>query len=166
MSTPFVVMLPIALLAIVILLSFVGCDEDDALNSTQPINPWIKYSQDTVLQTPTLVAYWRLTEENPGAAFDFKGTHHGVYKIPEPYPPDADNELRWPCRRLCKAKEGIVPGDIDPMIDEKFRCVRVVGGYIDVPWSCSILIRQQPMALRSRRGFVPIGATFRPRAVS
>ena len=59
MSASLLVLIPPTLLAIVLLLCFVGCtNEYRPFDVLRPSN----YSTDTILPTPGLVAYWPLGE--------------------------------------------------------------------------------------------------------
>ncbi|MDX6513560.1 MAG: hypothetical protein QOE36_3064 [Gaiellaceae bacterium] len=62
---------PLALLALVLLVGFSGC----GLNSDPTGFPWV----DPILETPGLVSYWHLNEPGPPVAADANGLHDGAY---------------------------------------------------------------------------------------
>jgi large repetitive protein len=121
LSTPLLVLIPVALLAILLLLGFVGC------TSTAP---WTRYTDDTILLnagSSGLVAYWTL-EEPAGApiAGDRSGNQHaGTYtSVP-----------------LTLGAQGIVQGDtVQPGDDPGFltTSMEVAGGYVYVPYDAAL----------------------------
>ena len=63
MSALLLVLIPPALLAIVLLLCFVGCSFEPG---TSPISEFTHYSDQTILPTVGLVGYWPLGERGGG----------------------------------------------------------------------------------------------------
>jgi hypothetical protein len=146
MSASLLVAIPFALLAIVLLFGFVGCDALFGLDPLpDPGPPFTRYTPK-ILEEPTLVAYWPLGEVggDGSIATDLKGAADGttqrnglyiegffqddpsILSAAAPTPGSLPLEL---------GQEGIVPGDtVSPFDDPSRRatCVRVDGGYVSV----------------------------------
>jgi hypothetical protein len=137
MSASLLVALPFALLAIVLLLCFVGCDELFGLDELPDPTPFHKYT-DTILAEPTLVAYWPLGEAAGPTAFDRKPGpgHNGTY-LNHPFPDDPVGHSAAAPGTLTLGRPGIVAGDTVPPHDEssaQTTCIEVDGGYVSVPF--------------------------------
>jgi len=77
--TDWLLLAPVALLAIVLMCLFVGCvlDSEGQLSS-DPIPPAAPYGP-IITGTPNVVSYWRLGEASGTTAGDELGTHPGTY---------------------------------------------------------------------------------------
>jgi hypothetical protein len=139
MSASVLVWLPIGLLAVVSLVCFVGCDVVFDLDR----HPFTRYSDETILSNPALVAYWPLGEA-PGetTAVELKGGRNGSYVTAAPYVavsgafPSATASGQY-----VLGEAGIVTGDaVQPgnLINVRTTCVEVDGGYVNVPFDPAI----------------------------
>jgi hypothetical protein len=132
MSAPLLVAVPLALLAIVFLLCFVGCDFHGQVPPPPP--PFFKYTQ-SILDEPTLVAYWPLGEPaGATSAVDLKGGHNGTY-LSQVFPDDPPIFSAGAPGTLVLGQPGIVPGDTVPPFDNtaaRTTCIEVNGGYVSV----------------------------------
>jgi hypothetical protein len=114
MSMPLLVQVPVALLMILLLFGFVGCNP-----------PFTKYTDDTILANASssgLVAYWPLGESSGTTANDqYSHQYDGAYTS----------------GTLTLGAPGIVPGDtVQPGNDPDVRttCMEVDGGYVEVQY--------------------------------
>jgi hypothetical protein len=139
MTAPLLILIPLSLLAIVLLLSFVGCGLDESGLG----NPaYTQYTTNTILPTTGLVAYWPLGEmAGATTAVDLKSGRNGTYVTAPPYPADpADNSAAAP-GTFQLGQPGIVPGDtVQPGNDPNVRttCLQVNGGYVSVPFNAAL----------------------------
>src|SRR3954447_2352146 len=107
MSASLLVLIPPTLLAIVLLLCFVGCTNEYRPFDVTP--SVIDYSTNTILPTPGLVAYWPLGEtQGETIAVDLKGGHNGDY-LSQEFPAEAQGA--YADGTLVLGSPGIVPGD-------------------------------------------------------
>jgi hypothetical protein len=139
MSTPFLVVIPIALLAIVVLLSFVGCD-DGSLTLPATTVKFSKYSGHTILPTPGLVAYWTLDDTGGTTAKNRHqpGTSDGTFKSAH-FPADPNVQSAEGFNTLTFGSLGLLDGDlVQPANTTKRTCIGVNGGYVVVPWSAAL----------------------------
>ena len=84
MTDWFVLLTPLLVLPIFLLFRFVGCDALFKLEPVSPVQPPVPYDQ-LVTSEPSLVAYWRLGEQNNDPqAHDETGAHPGLYGQPAP----------------------------------------------------------------------------------
>jgi hypothetical protein len=132
MSVSLVLAIPLALLAIVLLLCFVGCDRVFGLSEIPA--PFNKYT-DSILAEPTLIAYWQLGEAAGAAtASDLKGNRNGMY-VSEVFPADPASSSAAAPGTLVLGQPGIVSGDTVPPHDgnsPRTSCIEVNGGFINV----------------------------------
>lgn len=118
---PWLVLAPVALLATVLLLGFVGCTSTSTA-------PYTRYTDDTILLNagPSgLVAYWPLGESAGTVAVARYGSYTGTYTSAP----------------LALGQSGIVSGDaVQPGNDSNIltTCMEVAGGYVEVPHSPSL----------------------------
>jgi hypothetical protein len=136
MSAPFLVVIPVALLAIVLLLSFIGCHHNNP--NTQTTTDFFKYTS-TILPTPGLVAYWPLGEATGTTAVNSHqaGANYGTYMSAN-FQADAAAQSAYAPGSLILGSPGILPGDlVSPFTAGSARttCVNVNGGYVVVPAS-------------------------------
>jgi hypothetical protein len=137
MSASLLVAIPFALLAIVLLLCFVGCDELFGLDELPDPTPFHRYSE-SILAEATLVAYWPLGEAAGPTAFDLKPGpgHNGTY-LSQVFPDDPPSAATPDPPVLKLGEKGIVAGDTVPPHNEssaRTTCIEVNGGYVSVPF--------------------------------
>jgi hypothetical protein len=139
MSASLVVLIPLALLAIITLLCFVGCTLQ-----TGGLGDYGKY-HDTVAGTAGLVAYWPLSETSGTTAFDAgpnAGTplaFNGTYTQGQNVPYDPVNQSAAATGAVNINESGIVPGDAfnnDLSMPEP--CPYFDGGFVKVPWNAPL----------------------------
>jgi hypothetical protein len=133
MSASLLVLIPPTLLAIVLLLCFVGCtNEYRPFDVLRPSN----YSTDTILPTPGLVAYWPLGEmQGETIAVDLKGGHNGDY-LSQEFP--AETQGAYADGTLVLGSPGIVLGDTVAPHDgnsPRTTCMFTDGGYVSVDFA-------------------------------
>jgi hypothetical protein len=139
MSASLLVWLPAGVMVVVSLLCFVGCDVVFGLDRV----PFTRYSDETILSNPNLVAYWPLGEP-PGitTAAEPKGGRNGTYIIAAPYVavpgafPSAAASGQYVLGEV-----GVVTGDsVQPgnLINVRTTCIEVDGGYVNVPFDVAI----------------------------
>jgi hypothetical protein len=133
MSASLLVLIPPTLLAIVLLLCFVGCtNEYRPFDVLRPSN----YSTDTILPTPGLVAYWPLGEmQGETIAVDLKGGHNGDY-LSQEFPAEAQGA--YADGTLVLGSPGIVLGDTVAPHDgnsPRTTCMFTDGGYVSVDFA-------------------------------
>ena len=148
MSLPLLIFVPLGLLAIAALLCFVGCSFNPGLP------PWKKYTDDTVLANPAVVAYWPLGEvADTDPAVDRVAGHNGNYvdeaTVPSlypwpafsvPNPPGPDLQSADAPGTLALGQPGIVQGDsIQPgnQFGVRTDCIVVNGGYVNIPFNAA-----------------------------
>jgi hypothetical protein len=128
--------IPVALLAIILLFCFVGCDV--VLGLQQLPDPFHRYTE-IILAEPTLVAYWPLGEAaGETTAVDLEAGRNGTY-LSQVLPDDpAFPSAATPDPPVLKLGEnGIVVGDTVPPHDAssaQTTCIEVNGGYVSVPF--------------------------------
>jgi hypothetical protein len=147
MSASLVVLIPLALLAIVVVLGFVGCGLDTSGTGNPPFTT---YTDNTVLANAAVVAYWPLSETtDTDPAVDRKGGHNGnyvdettapsLYPWPAsiiPNPPNPDIPSAAAPGTVALGQPGIVNGDlVQPANTDRTRCVVVNGAYVNVPFN-------------------------------
>jgi hypothetical protein len=147
LSAPLIIVVPFGLFAIVALLCFVGCTFD-------PVHVWTKYTDDTVLANPAVVAYWPLGEvADTDPAVDRVAGQNGKYvdavTVPSlypwpafnvPNPPGQDVQSAAAPGTLALGQPGIVQGDsIQPgnLFDVRTDCIVVNGGYVNIPFNAA-----------------------------
>jgi hypothetical protein len=134
MSASLLVLIPPTLLAIVLLLCFVGCTNEYRDFDVAP--SVADYSTDTILPNPGLVAYWPLGEADGATkAVDLKGGHDGDY-LSQYFPAEAQGAEADGTRIL--GSPGIVPGDTVAPHDAdspKSTCMLTDGGYVSVDFA-------------------------------
>src|SRR5947209_13799804 len=80
MSASLLILVPAGLLVIMALLCFAGC-------TFSPLEAWTKYTDNTVLAIPAVVAYWPLGEASDSdPAVDRVAGHKGSYIDPATAP--------------------------------------------------------------------------------
>jgi hypothetical protein len=148
LSLPLLIFVPLGLLAIVALLCFAGCSFQAG-----GLPGWTKYTDDTVLANPAVVAYWPLSETGDSLpAIDrTPSPNNGQYKDPTTLPAI----YPWPAvsvpfgsgttvqsaaatGSIAFAQPGIVSGDsVQPANDFTNRtpCLVVDGCYVEVPFN-------------------------------
>jgi hypothetical protein len=139
MTAPLLVLIPLSLLAIVLLFSFVGC----GLDTSGLGNPaYTQYTTNTILPTAGLIAYWPLSEPaGATTAVDLKGGRNGTYVTAPAYPSDPTHNSAAAPGTYQLAQPGIVPGDtVQPGNDPDVRttCLEVNGGYVSVPFNAAL----------------------------
>jgi hypothetical protein len=131
MSASLLVLIPPALLAIVLLLCFVGCGVEG--HGTLPT--FTQYSTVTILPTPGLVGYWPLGEPaGATTAVDLKSGHNGAY-LSRVFPDDPANSSAAAPGTFSLGNTGIVAGDTLPPhdnLDARTTCMQTNGGYVSV----------------------------------
>ena len=139
MSEYLLVAIPLVLLALVLLLGFVGCVFHPGGLDVPPVTD---YSDATILPHAALVAYWRLNEAAvTDPAVDSKGGHDGSYvdstTAPGQFPyPDVPGSSAPAPGTLTLGSEGIVGGDTVGGV--RTTCMQVDGGYVSVPFDAAI----------------------------
>jgi Concanavalin A-like lectin/glucanases superfamily len=136
MSASVLLAIPFALLAIVLLLCFVGCDFP--LGQLPEPKPFTEYSSK-ILAEPTLVAYWPLDEATGSVAADHKNNHDGEY-LSRVFPADpvrrsAATPASGPVLNL--GQDGLLEGDrVSPFdaTSPRTTSIEVNGGYVSVPF--------------------------------
>jgi hypothetical protein len=136
MSASLLVLIPPALLAVVLLLCFVGC------NFHAPTDFFTKYSDATILQSPGLVGYWPLGDPaGATTAVDLKSGHNGAY-LSRVFPDDPANSSAAAPGTFSLGNPGIVPGDTVPPQDHdsaRTTCLQTNGGYVSVPFDAAFI---------------------------
>ena len=139
MSEYLLVAIPLVLLALVLLLGFVGCVFHPGGLDVPPVTD---YSDATILPHAALVAYWRLNEAAvTDPAVDSKGGHDGSYvdstTAPGQFPyPDVPGSSAPAPGTLTLGSEGVVAGDTIGGV--RTTCMQVDGGYVSVPFDAAI----------------------------
>jgi hypothetical protein len=132
MSASLLVAIPFVLFAIVLLLCFVGCDFQAGTAATG----FTTYT-DSILNEPTLVAYWPLGEAaGETIALELKGGRSGAY-LSRVFPDDPSIPSAAAPGTLILGQPGIVAGDTVPPHDSSSpptTCIEVNGGYVSVPF--------------------------------
>ena len=137
MSGSVLVLVPIALLAIVVLLGFVGCGKPFT------IAPY----GDQILAIKGLTAYWPLNELAGPKAIDKKGGHDGAY-LDKNLPPPEDALFPIPAVSLASMPPSPHPGAGAPGTlmfgqptimhgDPWSATVKLDGGFVRVPWDAA-----------------------------
>jgi hypothetical protein len=140
MSTSLLFLTPLAVLIVVLLLGFVGCNLVFSLDEA-PAGEYI----NTIIAEPTLVAFWPLSEANTtpvpstGTAFDAGGTHtHPGNYNKATITADAK---RFSAAAAGDITLGIKPGllEVTKPVDETQKpCIEVNGGFVEVPFDSLI----------------------------
>jgi hypothetical protein len=132
MSASLFLFVPLALLAIVLLLSFLGCH-----NNPPPATAnFFNYTNGTILPTPGLLAYWPLGETVGATAVNHHqpGTNNGTYTNNNFF---ADTGVQSAAASgiLALGQTGLLNGDLVPATanSPRTKCIRVDGGYVVVP---------------------------------
>jgi concanavalin A-like lectin/glucanase superfamily protein len=137
MSASLFVLIPPALLVIVLLLCFVGCNFQG-----HGIDPFSEYSTVTILPSTGLAAYWPLGEPaGSTTAVDTKGGHNGSY-LSRVFPDDPANSSAAAPGTFSLGNIGIVPGDTVPPHDDpdaRTTCLQTNGGYVSVPFDAAFI---------------------------
>jgi Concanavalin A-like lectin/glucanases superfamily len=145
MSASLLVFIPPVLLALVLLLCFVGCvlDTEGAPGQPGPEPsgpPFTQYSTVTVLPTRGLVSYWPLGEPAGAAtAFDLKSGHDGSYLSHE-FPDEPDIQSAAAPGTFTLGNAGLVQGDTvnnDPSTITT--CMQTNGGFVSVPFDAALI---------------------------
>jgi Concanavalin A-like lectin/glucanases superfamily len=136
MSASVVVAIPFVLFAIVLLLCFVGCNFEVPPTATSFTN----YTH-SILNEPTLVAYWPLGEAaGETIALELKGGRSGAY-LSRVFPDDPSIPSAAAPGTLILGQPGIVAGDTVPPHDAssaRTTCIEVNGGYVSVPFDAAL----------------------------
>ena len=141
MSTFVFAVTPLALLAIVLAVCFVGCFLDSVgVAGPTEISPFTLYSDETVLPTPGLVSYWPLSEASGTTATDLMSGHDGTYTTavfaddPASQSPAAPGTFSLDQPGLL-AGDIVQPAAIPPVLKP---CVVFDGGFVTVPFSTDL----------------------------
>jgi hypothetical protein len=123
MSALMLAFVPIAVLAIVLLLAFVGCGLDDTgTGSHYPVE---------VVAPPSSLSWWPLTDAGPTTAKDDKDGHDGTFN-------------KWTDPGSVPLKSAAAAGKLDFNADKIIpnadydKVIRVNGGYVDVSFAASL----------------------------
>jgi hypothetical protein len=116
----YVLLTPLLVLPIFLLFRFVGCD---ALFGLTHVDPVYSY-EDTVKAEQSLVAYWRLGDQNTPQAKDEKGSHPGLYG--QPPASAAHSNSQGSSGEALQGQAGLYGADTS---------VDFEGGYVVVPFS-------------------------------
>jgi hypothetical protein len=145
MSASLFLFVPLALLAIVLLLSFLGCNgSSSSSSSTLPANPpahFFDYTNGTILPTPGLLAYWPLGETVGPTAVNSHtpGTNNGTYTNTTFF---ADSNVSSAAASgiLAFGQTGLLDGDLVPATtgSPRTKCISVDGGYVVIPASSTL----------------------------
>jgi len=132
------VLLPVALLALVSGLCFIGCTFN-----THGLPPdFTTYSTDDIVPNPNCVAYWKLDDEGP-IAMDSKGGNNGAYfKVGDlpgqfPSPQYTDGGFKSAActgsLKQAQANSGIVIGDFEGgSSGSQAPCIEIDGAYVQI----------------------------------
>jgi Concanavalin A-like lectin/glucanases superfamily len=137
MSPLLIALIPMALIAIVLPLCFVGCSFH-----THSISSYGKFN-DTIEQTPGLVAYWPLVEITGTTAYDAgpnantPQANNGTYTQGQNVPYDPGDQSAAASGAVNIDQAGIVPGDQNS-INNVNPCPYFDGGFVNVPWNAAI----------------------------
>jgi len=137
MSASLLLLAPIAVMLIVLLFGFTGCDLVFQVNEL----PQATYEK-TITTESGLIAYWRLGEADTttvpgGTAIELKGGRNGTYNTaiitadPKRHSPGAPGAITL----------GIKPGllDLTNPVDETVNpCIEVDGGFVEVPFDAAL----------------------------
>lgn len=137
MSTSMLLLTPVAVLLILFLFRFIGCDKV----FTIPDRPGPNY-ESTITAESGLIAYWRLGEPDTtivpgGTAIELKGGRNGAYNKatitadPKRHSPGAPGAITL----------GITPGLLDlttPSDETVHSCIEVDGGFVEVPFDAAL----------------------------
>ena len=141
MSAPLLVFIPTALLAIVLLLCFVGCVFEHGVG----LPAFTTYSDDTILATVGLAGYWPLGEPaGATTAVDVtSGVHNGAY-LSRVFPDDPGNSSAAAPGTFSLGNTGIVAGDTvpphqDTNPENRTTCLQTNGGYVSVPFDAALI---------------------------
>jgi hypothetical protein len=132
----------LAVLVVLLLFGFVGCDIVFGLDPITPPNTTPPSPDDypaVVEATPDLVAYWRLGEPSStpvpssgGAAKDEVGGFNGdYYQLQAVTSPDY---ARHSPPTTGTITLGVTPGLLEVSPQENDPCIYVGGGFVEVPW--------------------------------
>lgn len=125
MTTLILAGVPLAALAIVLLLGFVGCTGDEFTSSAPP------HFDDVVSALPSLVSFWHLGEPSGPTAVDSKDGHDGTYQS-APVAADLVHQSA--------GAPGTIAFDQPSLISNEpaKRSIRVNGGYSEIPFSTDL----------------------------
>ncbi len=141
MTGSVMVLVPLGLLAIVCLFSFVGCvldrSGDDVGNPT--VTPVANYA-DIVKNTPNIVAFWPLNETSGTTAVNAEPTANGTYTPAAPVLScDTVNKSAPASGQFTLGQPGIVAGDCINNDPTKVNpCALFEGGYVKVGWQAAL----------------------------
>jgi Concanavalin A-like lectin/glucanases superfamily len=119
MNTAVLVAAPLIILAVVLVLGFVGCNLP-----TRGTGPPLPPYENVIKDEPGLLAWWRLDEEGGDTAFDARAEHFGTYtSSPFSNPPAVGEYQLW--------QDSIVA-------DTSMKSVYVDGGWVDIYWGVDL----------------------------
>src|SRR5215469_15461483 len=132
--TYYLLLVPLALLVIAPLFSFIGC-------GSATLGAFVGDYPATIEITPSLVAYWRLGESSTtpvpssgGAVVDRQAGFDGDYRV---LAPAAADTLRHSPSTAGTISLGVTPGLLtdndDAPNQSQETCIRVDGGYVQIP---------------------------------
>ena len=140
--SPWILLLtPVAVLVVLLLFGFVGCDKVLGLDNITP-NPPPDYGADIAAE-PSLVAYWRLGEPagtpvpSTGTATDQTGAHNGNYNSAVITADAKRHSFSAPATITL----GITPGllEVTKPVDETVDpCIEVNGAFVEVPFDAAL----------------------------
>ncbi len=141
MSTTLFFLIPIGMLAIVWSVCFVGCHFPTSGLPYPPYSDYILNDSDT---TPSLIAYWTLSDllvppslnvvGQTAVASDISGNNHnGTYTIPPDYPV---SDFSDPITNSSLTRDtSIVNGDANSTKNQLPASVNFKGGFVNIPWN-------------------------------
>ena len=157
---------PVAVLAVLLLFRFIGCSSfgtspaDDAAVETKPGpggDPVADYAGTVLKDNP--VSYWRFQEKHSaepptgptvpntvtagGTAKDEKGTNNGTYKSVKVQPPAPPPPPPAPNLSDSPAAPGLLSLEAPGLLElpgQQSTSLRIDGGYVEVPFSNSLLL--------------------------
>ena len=140
MSGSLLVLVPLGLLAIVCLFSFVGCVlETGGLPGDPTITPVANYA-DIVKATPGIVAFWPLNETSGTTALSAEPGFNGTYTTAAPVLAcDTVHKSAPASGQFTLGQPGLVLGDCinnDPTMVNP--CAHFDGGYVEVTWQAAL----------------------------
>jgi hypothetical protein len=148
MTASLIVLVPLALLAIVLLLCFIGCGL--STTGTKQVTDYTDYD-GTVTGTANLVAFWPLNEASGPTAADATNNHFdGTYTPGANVPYDPVQQSAAATGEVTPGNpgSGLVPGDVinnDP--SQRDTSTYFNGGYVVVPWQSAL--NQPPFTIEA-----------------
>ena len=132
MSASLIVLVPLLLLGLVTALCFVGCYHDVTL----PVTSFGDY-ENTIINTPNLVAYWPLDDTSGTTALDLGPNHfNGAYTQGQSVPYNPVDESAAASGAVILNQPGIVVGD--QQNNKQSPCIFVDGGFVSVPFQAAL----------------------------